>query len=468
MILNKLHLPWQLKQPRSSKVNKMKLSQIVSFLNIETTYPDIDIHSVEIDTRTLKKDALFVALKGDHFDGHDFIKEASDKGAACILASSSISTHLPVIQVKDTQDAITCLSKNYRQAFNLPVVGITGSCGKTTTKTLIAKIFEKAGLTLSTEGTLNNHIGVPLTLMRLKPEHKYAVIEMGANHPNEIAHLTNLVRPTTALITNIAPVHLEGFGSLDGIAQSKSEIFQGLDEKGTAIINADEPYAESWKKLNKNRSILTFGIKNKADITASSLQLNKDSAASFILNTPQEQIPIQLKLIGEHQVMNAIAAAACAYAQNIPLSQIKTGLESLEEVNRRLCHHQTPGGIKIIDDSYNANPSSTTAALNVLKKTSSRQIFVFGDMLELGADAQTYHEKIGSMAKELGIEKLYAFGDLTKFTVKAFGKNAFHFKDKSSLITALKKDIDTQTTLLIKGSKKMKMWEVTEALCYFG
>lgn len=442
----------------------MKLFEIASILNIKTTNPQVEIQSVETDTRTLKKDALFVALKGDRFDGHHFIHEAEQKGAACILASQPVSTKLPVLQVQNTLEALTELATAYRKQFHFPIIGLTGSCGKTTTKTLIAKILEQSAPTLSTEGTLNNHIGVPVTMMRLRPDHRYAVIEMGANHGGEIAHLTHIVHPTTALITNVGPVHLEGFGSLEGVARGKGEIFQGLDESGIAIINADEPYAEFWRGLNSGRKILEFGLKNKADLTATDLALNPDSTASFTLITPSGKISVQLKLTGEHQIMNALAAAACTYAQNISLAQIKAGLESLEEVNRRLCHYKTPQGSNVIDDSYNANPASTLAALNVLKKTEARRIFVFADMLELGEHAQRYHEEMGQAAKEMGIEKLYAFGELSKFTVKAFGENGFHFDNKQALIEALGKELDPGTTLLVKGSNGMKMWEVVKEI----
>ncbi len=442
----------------------VKLSDIATILNKEVTHPSTEIQQVTSDSRTLQPGALFVALKGDHYDGHDFIAEAEDKGAACILASQPVNAKCPVILVEDTLKALTQLASGYRQHFHFPVIGLTGSCGKTTTKSLIAKIFETQGATLATQGTLNNHIGVPLTLMALRPTHQYAVIEMGANHPGEIAQLTKIVRPSTALITNIAPVHLEGFGSLEGVSRAKAEIFQGLEKSGNAVINADDPYAEYFQRFNAGKTIITFGSQSSAQITAHSIQLNEESLANFLLVTPTGEIPIQLKLIGEHQVMNALAAAACAYAHHVPLESIQFGLESLEEVNRRLCHYQTPEGAHIIDDSYNANPTATLAALNVLKAAKGKRIFVFADMLELGTEAIDYHKKIGTAAKAMGIEKLYTYGDLAKFAAQTFGDGGFHFSNQQTLLSALTHEIHPNTTLLVKGSNSMKMREVVEAL----
>ena len=343
-------------------------------------------------------------------------------------------------------------------------MGLRGSCGKTTTKALIASILRLQGETLATVGTLNNQIGVPQTLLQLKPTHQFAVIEMGTNHPGEIAYLTSLVQPDVALITNIGPSHLEFLHSVEGVAKEKGAIFQRLKTNGIAILNADDPFSKSWQPLLHNHRIISFGIENKADITAKNIQFNSAGQAEFNLITPQGDITIQLPLLGTHQVMNAVATAAVAVALDLSLQQIKQGLERAEPVGKRMVTYRGINGAVIIDDSYNANPLSVRAALQVLSQAKNKKILVLGDMGELGENSSQFHRKIGEEARQYGIEQLYTCGQLTRQTTTAFGKNAFHFDKQQDLIATLQTHLTEQMTVLVKGSRFMKMENVVAAL----
>jgi UDP-N-acetylmuramoyl-tripeptide--D-alanyl-D-alanine ligase len=442
----------------------MKLSELARLVDGKLHGRDATFRGVSTDTRTLESNNLFVALRGPHFDGHDFVMIAQQQQAAATLAAHPIAAQLPYVEVQNTHTAFGQLAAAHRQQFTLPLIAVTGSCGKTTTKILIASILQQQGITLATEGTLNNDIGVPLTLLRLKPQHQYAVIEMGANHHGEIDYITHLAKPTVALITNAAPVHLEGFGDLSGIAKAKGEIYRGLSTHGTAVINADDVYADYWRNLVKDKKILHFGLEKTAEITARDIQLDQEGRPRFTLLTPQGNALIKLQLLGKHQVMNALAAAAAAYAVGISLETIQQGLEKTAPVGKRLYQYKGRSQITIMDDSYNANPTATRAALAVLAERSGEKIFVFGDMLELGDKAEQFHTEIGQEAQRLGIKALYAYGKLAEFTARAFGDGGYYFSDQQQLITVLQKAIQPGMTLLIKGSKAMAMWRVAEAL----
>lgn len=429
-----------------------------------------EFSSVGIDSRSIAPGALFVAIRGPKFDGHDFLAAAHAKGVVAALVDHCIeSIPLPQIQVTDTLQALQTLSAHVRATFSIPVIALTGSCGKTTTKQLIAQILSTQAPVLATEGTLNNHFGVPLTLLRLKPQHQFAVIEIGANHVGEIAQLTPLVKPTVALITNVAPVHLEGFGSLDAIAKAKAEIFQGLATNGLAIYPKEDAYAPLWKALLGKTTCLTFGRSPAADIRAEAIELDAQGCARFRLVTPEQAIQVHLSLMGEHNVMNALAAAAAAYSQKVDIEAIAAGLSSLQAVPHRLVCKKGIQGTTIIDDSYNANPQSMAAALRVLSAREHPRILVVGDMLELGSATVQFHEQLGAQARELGIEALYCFGELTAHTARAFGASAFHFMNQKALIEALRSALLSNTrlknaTLLVKGSNGMAMWKVGDAL----
>ncbi|MEY3220797.1 MAG: hypothetical protein RIT27_2154 [Pseudomonadota bacterium] len=424
---------------------------------------NIAFKGCSIDSRTLQKDNLYVALKGERFDGHQFIENAQQQGAVALLVERKVNCNLPQLIVSNTKIALGELAAFWRQQLQTKIVAITGSNGKTTTKEMVSNILKEQFSVLATQGNLNNEIGVPLTLFQLNEHHHYAVIEMGANHLQEIAHLTNITKPQIAMITNCAPAHLEGFGSIEGVSKAKGEIYQGLSEMGIAIINVDDKFAHYWRDLNSHHQILTFGLEKQANITAKNIQYN-GLTTHFILSTPMEEIAIKLNLAGKHNLLNALGATACAFALNIDLKTIAQGLEKMQAVSGRL---QRISGIKnsiILNDTYNANPASLKAALQVLKNCQTPRWMVLGDMLELGANAVAFHREMGEFAKQLGIDGLIATGKLSKYAVEGFGKNGFYFEKQEDLITFLKDNLPDNATLLVKGSRGSKMENVTTAL----
>lgn len=442
----------------------MKLSEVAEILHSSYEGGDVEFESISTDTRTLTSGQLFIALSGPNFNANDFVKEAENKGAAGAIVSQSLSVSMPTIKVDDTRVALAHLARHHREKMNIPVIGVTGSCGKTTTRALMASIFGQAGNTLASEGSFNNDIGVPLTLLRLTTKHDYAVVEMGANHPGEIAYLTNLVHPDVAIITNAGAAHLEGFGDLDGVACAKGEIFQGLPADGVGIINNDDCYADFWRNLVGSKRLVTFAVEHPADVMAIDISMNEQSLPCFHLRLPEGDIEINLPLMGEHNVMNALAAAAAAYALEVPIESIKRGLETVVAVKRRLNEYKGYNGATIIDDSYNANPSSVAAAIDVLAKRPGDAVLVFGDMLELGEDANKLHSEIGDKALRSGITRLYCYGDHARYAAKAFGEQGYHFDDQESLLRALRSFLNKNTTVLVKGSLGMKMSNITAAL----
>lgn len=443
----------------------MKLIEIANYLQGQLIGADAEFQFVSTDTRKINPGELFIALQGPNFDGHDYVAEAQKKGAIAALSNRAIETTLPIIKVADTHAAMGQLAKLRRlQLKNIPVIALTGSCGKTTVKEMIYTILHECGNTLANQGTLNNDIGVPLTLLRLTAEHRFAVIEMGANHPGEIAYLTDMVKPNVAFINNIAPAHLEGFGSVEGVARAKAEIFQGLQEDGIALINVDDDYAAWLSAQLTDKTILSFGIKNKADIYASDLIADANDRYSFTLHTPQGKVPIQLVVLGQHNVLNALAAAAATLAIGVDLVAIKNGLEKVQPVAGRLVTKQGYNGARIFDDTYNANPSSVKAALNVLAKQTGIKIFAMGEMREMGQDSIRYHREIGAMAKQLGIQHLYACGELSQAAVEGFGEGAHYCATQAELSEAVRALLQPAMTVLVKGSRGMKMENVVAAL----
>ncbi|MBI5448231.1 MAG: UDP-N-acetylmuramoyl-tripeptide--D-alanyl-D-alanine ligase [Gammaproteobacteria bacterium] len=420
---------------------------------------------ISIDSRTLQTGNLFIAIRGERFDGHAYLDEVAQKGACAAVVDHTIdNAPLPLIVVPHTVQALSCLAQAWRRQFSLPFVALTGSCGKTTTKTLLAHILAQQGATLSTQGTLNNEIGVPLTLLQLRAEHRFAVIELGANHPREIHSLAHLVEPDIAVVTNVAPVHLEGFGTLEGVARTKSELYEALPSKGIAILNHDDAFFPFFKKQTAHCKTLSFGFHHNADVRASELGINARGFPTFTLHYRQEICRITLPLLGQHNVMNALAAAGAALALQIPLSVVKTGLETAQAVNKRMNKHLTFNDAVLIDDTYNANPVAFAAAMDFLIQQAGRKILVAGDMGELGHDAAHYHEKLGKQAKQKGIHHLFTVGKLSSHATKAFGENAKHFETKAALIHHLRHFITPDQIVLVKGSRSAKMEEVIEAL----
>ncbi|HVV69418.1 MAG TPA: UDP-N-acetylmuramoyl-tripeptide--D-alanyl-D-alanine ligase [Gammaproteobacteria bacterium] len=442
----------------------MKLSQTASLIQGRLTGSDVDFNGVSTDTRTLQPGELFIAIKGANFDGHDFIARAEEQKAAALLVQHPVKSQLPYVLVNNTITALGQLATHHRQQFSIPLIGVTGSCGKTTVKAMIASILSHCGEVLFSESSFNNDIGLPLTLMRLNPSHQYAVIEMGTNHFGEIAALTQIARPTVALINNAAAAHLEGLGDVKGVSRAKGEIFQGLTADGVGIINADDTYASYWETLVTPRKMLHFSIAKNADIMAKNIQLDANGKAHFTLITPQGETVIKLPLLGRHNVANALAAASAACAVHAPLSAIKAGLEGVIAVKKRLNEYSAYNGARLIDDTYNANPLSFKAAIEILANLPGERILVLGDMRELGNQEQHYHQELGLEARRLGIERVFAFGELSKATTQAFGAQGQHFQDHETLIQTLKTNLNDNTTVLVKGSRSMHMERVVEAL----
>lgn len=439
----------------------MFLNEITEILSAECIGENIQVNGISTDTRTIKGGELFLALKGPNFDGHNFINEALNKGAvACLVQQPVEATH--AVLTDDTHKALGLLAKAWRQKFSLPVFAITGSNGKTTVKEMIASIVKQQQSVMATHGNLNNDIGVPLTLFRLNDDYDAAVIEMGANHPGEISYLTNIASPNIAVLTNVGAAHLEGFGSIENTAKAKGEIFQGLSENGFAIINTDDAFSEYFKDITTQYNVLSFGIKNKADVMCE-WQAGIDGS-SLKVTTPVGDCNINLKLLGRHNVMNALAAIAASIAVEIPLEQIVKGLEILNPVNGRLQIKVGLNNSRVIDDTYNANPASLHAALNVLHDFSGKRFLALGDMGELGSNAADLHVDAGISAKQSGVDSLYSVGKLAAKAAEEFGSNGFIYDKHEDMINALRDELTQDVTLLIKGSRSMHMENVVEAL----
>ncbi len=424
---------------------------------------------VSIDSRTLIPGNLFVAIKGEKFDGHDYIGQVEEAGAIALLVHRPVKSYLPQIIVKDTFQALGQLAGFWRSRFKTPVVGITGSAGKTTTKQMLGAILSQAGNTLIPEGNKNNYYGVPLTLFRLSMDHAYAVIEMGADRPGEISYLTNIVRPDVAIITNVAAVHLQveegvGFGSVEGVFKEKSEIFSLLPENGVAVINADDHFFPAWEKNLKAKRRISFGLQHPADVYAVHLEPNSEMRYNFDLATPMGHTNLTLSSLGKHNVMNALAASSAAIALGIPLEDIKAGLEAVATVEKRLIRYPGKKGALIIDDSYNANVKSVPAVMEMLANFPGRRIMIFGDMLQLGATSLEEHAKVGELAKQLGLNYFFAYGPDSQAAVQSFGEHAAHFDAHEDLVEAVLPLLNTDTVVVVKGSRGMKMENVVKGL----
>lgn len=438
----------------------MKLSKIAALLNVKLIGKDREFTTIHIDSRTIQSGHLFIALKGENFDGHDFVLDAAKQGAAGVMVERRVEVNLPQIIVPDTLNALGQLGRWKRSQINYPLVAVTGSCGKTTTRAMIASILSEVNSTLSSTKSFNNAIGVPLTLWQLTPEYKYGVLEIGANHFGEITPLVKMVRPQIVVITNAAPAHLEGFSSVDGVACAKGEILRGLAADGIAVLNADDKYFAYWQHLALPHRIVTFGMKNEADVMLTDLCLNDEHQASFNLQLAGVNIAVNLPLMGAHNVLNALAAAAAAYALHVEPQAIKVGLEKVTAVDKRLKVYNGYGGAKVIDDSYNAIPTAVIAALEVLARATHKKIFVFGEMRELGTEVEYWHKQIGETARKLKIDLLYAYGENASLVTESFGANAYAFNSQDELIAALKPQMNENTTVLVKGSRGLKMEKV--------
>lgn len=445
----------------------MMLSEVAKALNTVHIGLDREILSVGTDSRSIAIGQLFIAIKGDYFDGNQYAQDAIKKGAAAALISDQAVTVQPSVLVADTRVALGELASYWRKRFTCPVVAVTGSNGKTTVKEMITAIMTAAKANvLATKGNFNNDIGMPLTLLEMRAEHDYAVIEMGMNHLNEISYLSKIANPQVAVINNAGTAHIGELGSRQAIAQAKGEVFEGLGEDGIAVINANDHYMDYWQSLNINRKIITFGVGVKADVTAE--YVIQEGQTSISLTTPAGSSQFKLPLLGKHNVMNALAASAVAVALGVANVDIVNGLSQFSGVRGRLNVLAGNNATTVIDDTYNANPDSMKAAIDVLAAQSinsnNHLIMVMGDMAELGEAAESMHVEIGGYAKQKGITRLFGFGKLSQLATQAFGERGQHFDSIESLISAIQEWMQSGTIILVKGSRMMKMERVVDAI----
>jgi UDP-N-acetylmuramoyl-tripeptide--D-alanyl-D-alanine ligase len=454
----------------------MMMSQIAEALDAKLYGQDVLMTGVSKDTRDIHHGDLYVALVGEHFDGHQFVEGASSAGAVGALVSELQAEpqllNLPQVKVNDTRIALGQLAAHWRQAWSAQkstgkLIGITGSNGKTSVKEMCRKILvDYAGLqrVLSTKGNLNNDIGMPMMLLELGEQHQYAVIEMGANHVGEIDYLASIAKPDVAIVNNVGPAHLEGFGSLQDIAKAKAEIYNGLSETGVAVINLDDAFSPYWKdycaKHCSAKNIISFSmLDSKADVYAKFISDNR-----YQVHALNEQAELRLKVPGKHNVMNALAAIAATLSVGVPLHSIVSSLSEFENIQGRLTALDSQAGYRVIDDTYNANPLSVSVAIDVLAAMQADTVLVLGDMAELGEDAEQLHAEIGSKAKNAGIKALYATGKYSINTVSAFGDNGFWFQNKNELTNALKEKLTAGEVVLVKGSRSAAMDEVVKQI----
>jgi UDP-N-acetylmuramoyl-tripeptide--D-alanyl-D-alanine ligase len=424
---------------------------------------DATFRGVSTDTRSLKPGQLFVALQGPNFDGTAFLDQALRQDAAGAVVSREADTELPTIVVGDTLKALGELAAGWRQKMPATIIGITGSNGKTTLKELLASCLSLSADTLATHGNLNNEIGVPLMLLRMSEQHRYAVIEMGANHHGEIAYLTSLASPSIVAITNAAPAHLEGFGSVEGVSRAKGEILAATKRPDYAVLNVDDDYFGYWKSLVEDVRLISFGLSANADVRASHI-VTTDEGSEFTLHTPASQVDVRLSLAGKHNVQNACAAAAIASALGIEIEQIRRGLEAVVPVGGRLQSVTSGTGAVLFDDSYNANPVSVQAAAEFLAAQNGRSWLVLGDMAELGGDAELLHAHTGWIIREAGVDCLLATGPLSRKAVESFGKGGRWFETIDELAETLLASVGEGDVVLVKGSRSMGMERVVDAL----
>lgn len=422
---------------------------------------------VSTDTRSLRPGEIYLALRGPRFDGNEFLGAAAAAGAvAAVVDRPHSDAPLPLIQVEDGQQALTRAASNWRATFKGVVIGVAGSNGKTTVKEMTSAILSRAGSCLATRGNLNNHIGVPLTLLRLTAEHRYAVIEIGANRPGEVAALVAVARPDVGMITNAGAEHLEGFGDLDGVARAEGEMVAGLAADGVAVINADDPYATLWRGMSAAR-VVSFGIENAADYRATEMhECLKDAGfhVTYTLSSPQGSHKVRLNVGGRHNIYNSLAAAAAASAAGATPEHIVAGLGAMQPVTGRLQPGRTQQGARLIDDSYNANPSSMRAGIDVLAGLGGRPWLVMGDMGELGDHARTSHVEIGRYARERGVQRMFATGPLSMLAVESFGSGATWYPDTEALARAVNQELSADVSLLVKGSRSNRLERVVAKL----
>ena len=424
---------------------------------------DRSFDGISTDSRSIREGELFFALSGPNFDGGKFVSHATSKGAAGAVVETPIGDDTSQIEVDDTRLALGRLAAAWRDQHALTVIGITGSNGKTTVKELVAACLSHMDTTLATEGNLNNDIGMPLMMSRIDASHRYAVLEMGANHAGEIAYLVSLAKPDVVCLTNAAAAHLEGFGSIEGVAHAKAEILQGEPRPQAAVLNADDEYYDYWLSQVEGIDVLSFGLGENADIRADQIETGSGQT-HFSIHLLDTTLEITLPLAGEHNVRNACAAAAIASALDVPPATIKAALEAVNPVSGRLTPLEGLRGATLYDDSYNANPLSVIAAAEFLATLPGESWFVLGDMFELGDDAQRMHADVGRSIREAGVDRLIAHGDMSRHAADEFGEQAEWYDSLDRLVADVTGQVGDGVNVLVKGSRGMRMERVVDAL----
>jgi UDP-N-acetylmuramoyl-tripeptide--D-alanyl-D-alanine ligase len=447
------------------------LSGVASDVGGQLHGADQNYASVSTDTRTIGPGQLFFALQGEHYDAREFVADAAQRGAAGAVVEQLAEAELSQVQVGDSRLALGALARKWRENFAVPVIGITGSNGKTTVKELTAAIMSAAlaehgdDVVLSTRGNLNNDIGLPLTLLGMRDYHQAAVVEMGANHPGEIAVLADIAEVNVAVITNAARAHLEGFGSIEDVAQTKGELLDSLGASDTAVLNHDDQFFTDWNERIGAAKLSSFGSSAEADFYFEKLQSRDGGAAfSFEMITPLGRIDIDLPLVGRHNVLNALAAAAAAIAAGAELEHVRAGLAESSNVPGRLRTFRSAAGAAIYDDSYNANPDSVTAAIAFLEELPGEPWLVLGDMGELGPDSAALHRGMGELARDAGIRKLFCTGELSREMAAGFGHGALWFATLDELSAALQPELVAGRNVLIKGSRFMGLDQLVQQI----
>ena len=451
---------------------EFQLQELQGKLSATLTGGDASIHSVSTDSRKLQPGDLFVALHGPSFDGHDYVQAAAERQASAALVSRPVAAPIPCLQVVDTRLALGQLAAQWRDRASARLVAVTGSNGKTTVKEMLAAILGQQGSVLATLGNLNNDIGLPLTLTRLQDE-DFAVVELGANHAGEIDYLSRIARPEVAVLNNAGRAHLEGFGSLQGIARAKLEIINGLAKDGVFVFNADDKFADMWRQAASDYRQLTFGVQQPADVSSEPRGMRvkwseQGFSSEFMVKTPAGDLQLNLQLAGEHNRLNALAAVAAAQVFGADRASIMTGLAQLRPVPGRLCLMRGCQGARLVDDSYNANPDSVSVAIEVLASAPGRRSLVLGDLAELGPEQAALHAEIGEQARPAGIDQLFTCGVLSEAASNRFGRGARHFSGVEQLTDALQQYMGADESVLIKGSRAAAMDKVVACLAAGG
>ena len=444
---------------------KSSLFDIKPWVSGAIAHVDAEFNGVSTDSRSAAPGSLFIALRGEKFDAHHFMGDLAKRGVAAVVVERlPKNVDLPALIVPDTRAALAAIARHWRRQFSLPVIGVTGSNGKTTVKEMLASILQVAAgddQFLATRGNFNNDIGVPLTLLRLHAGCRAAVIELGMNHPGEIAQLAKVAQPTIGLVNNAQREHQEFMASVEAVAIENGAVIASLPPNGTAVFPADDPYTSLWRgtaKQTGQRKIITFGIADDADVTCA--WKPNGFGCDLEIRAPAVTFSVTLMAAGQHNVRNALAAVACALALGIKPAKIALGLAAFRPVAGRLQRKQALNGAYVIDDTYNANPDSVRAAIDVLAQADGPKLLVLGDMGEVGNDGRKYHEEVGAYARGRGIARLLTLGELAQSSGSAFGAHANHFDDITALLHALDIAVTPTTTVLVKGSRFMQMERV--------